>query len=250
VDTGADLVCFPEYFGGVRSDGPRYIPTAFAEPDHPVLAAMRAAARDTGTWVLAGSLGVLVDGKVVNRACVISSDGAIVARYDKIHLFDIDLGEGEPHRESATIAAGDQAVVAPTPWGGLGLSICYDLRFPQLYQTLALNGADMLTVPAGFTKATGTGHWHVLVRARAIETGSYVLASNQNGTLVGGGESFGHSLIVDPWGRVLADGGENEGFVVAEIDPAKVEEARKRIPALANARDFTVRTIEAGGDPS
>jgi predicted amidohydrolase len=239
-DAGAELVCFPEYFGGVRSDGPRYIPTAFAEAEHPVLAAMQAGARDTGTWILAGSLGILVADRIVNRAYVISSDGVIVARYDKIHLFDIDLGDSEPHRESATIAPGEQAVVAPTPWGGLGLSICYDLRFPQLYQSLARNGAIMLTVPAGFTRATGSGHWHVLVRARAIETGSYVLAPCQNGTLVGGGESFGHSLIVDPWGRVLADGGEGDGFIVAEIDPAAVTEARTRIPALSNARDFSL----------
>jgi predicted amidohydrolase len=246
VDAGADFVTFPEYFGGVRSDGASYIPTAFPQASHPVLAAMRESAKEARIWLLLGSVGVTVEGgRIANRSYVIDSDGHIAARYDKIHLFDVDLGPGEIHKESATISPGSEAVVAETPWGKLGLSVCYDLRFPQLYQALARAGASMLAVPAGFTQLTGKAHWHVLLRARAIETGSYVIAPCQNGTLAGGATCFGHSLIVDPWGEVLADGGEDEGFIVADIDPAKSAEARRRIPALANAREFTIRTAEA-----
>lgn len=248
VDAGADFVAFPEYFGGVRSDGAAYIPTAFPEATHPVLAAMRETAKAARVWLLLGSIGVIVDGgRIANRSYVIDSDGHIAARYDKIHLFDVDLGPGEIHKESATISPGSEAVVAETPWGKLGLSVCYDLRFPQLYQALARAGASMLAVPAGFTRLTGSAHWHVLLRARAIETGSYVIAPCQNGTLAGGATCFGHSLIVDPWGEVLADGGEDEGFIVADIDPEKSADARRRIPALANAREFTIRTAEAVG---
>jgi deaminated glutathione amidase len=246
VDAGADFIALPEYFGGVRSEGAAYIPTAFPEATHPVLAALRESAKAARVWLLLGSLGVTVDGgRIANRSYVIDSEGHIAARYDKIHLFDVDLGPGEVHTESATISPGAEAVVAETPWGGIGLSVCYDLRFPQLYQALARAGAFMLAVPAGFTRLTGEAHWHVLNRARAIETGSYVIAPCQNGTLTGGAACFGHSLIVDPWGIVLADGGEDEGFVVADIDPAKSADARRKIPALANARDFVVRTPRA-----
>jgi deaminated glutathione amidase len=246
VAAGADLICLPEFFGGVRSDGPQFIATAYLEESHPVLQECRAAAKAMGRWFLLGSLGVTVDGgRVANRSYVIDAAGRIAARYDKIHLFDVDLGEGKAYRESATISAGSEAVVAETPWGGLGLSVCYDLRFPQLYRTLTQAGAAMLAVPAAFTRLTGRAHWHVLVRARAIENGAYVFAPCQNGTLAGGGECYGHSVIVDPWGEVLADGGEEEGFVIADIDPAKVAEARRRIPALSNDRDFSVRAAEA-----
>ena len=241
---GADLVCLPEFFGGVRTDGPRFIPTAFPEDSHPVLSAWRQASRLANRWSLLGSLGVRLPGGggIANRSYLIDAEGRIAARYDKIHLFDVDVGHF--YRESQTITAGYEAVVAETPWGGLGLSICYDLRFPQLYQSLARNGAAFLAVPAAFTRVTGA-HWHVLVRARGIETGSYVFAPCQNGILVGGGECFGHSLIVDPWGQVLADAGENDGFIIADIDPEKVAEARRRIPALANAREFSISPIGA-----
>lgn len=238
---GARLVLLPEYFSGIRTEGSRLIPTAFAEPEHPALPAFRAAARDLGLWVLLGSLAVIrPDGKIANRSYLIDAAGRIAASYDKVHLFDVDLGAGKDYRESATIAPGSDAVVAEMPWGGLGLSVCYDLRFPQLYRALAQAGANMLAVPAAFTRITGRAHWHVLCRARAIENGAYVLAPCQNGTLVGGGECFGHSLIVDPWGTVLADGGEEEGVVIAEIDPARVEEARRRIPSLSHDRDFAL----------
>ena len=245
VAAGADLVCFPEFFGGVQADGPRFVPTAFPQGSHPVLSALRRSAVSSRRWLLLGSLGVtLGDGRIANRSYLIDPEGGIAARYDKIHLFDVDLGAGKAYRESATISAGSEAVVAKTPWGQLGLSVCYDLRFPQLYRALAKAGATMLAIPAAFTRLTGKAHWHVLVRARAIENGAYVFAPCQNGTLAGGGECYGHSLIVDPWGEVLADGGEDEGFIIADIDPAKVAEARRRIPALANDRPFTVTTAE------
>jgi predicted amidohydrolase len=243
---GAKLVTLPEYFSGVRTEGHRVVPTSFRENEHPAIPAFAAAAKELGLWVLLGSLGIVrADGRIDNRSYLVDPTGRIAARYDKIHLFDVDLEAGKEYRESATIAPGSVAVVADTPWGGLGLSICYDLRFPQLYRRLAHEGATMLAVPAGFTKLTGKAHWYVLCRARAIENGAYVIAPCQNGTLEGGAECFGHSLIVDPWGEILADGGEEEGIVIAEIDPAKVTEARRRIPALTHDRDFSTEREEA-----
>ena len=240
---GAKLVALPEYFSGVSTEGYRVLPVAFREGEHPAIPAFVTAARELGIWILLGSLGIVRnDGRIANRAYVLDPSGSIAALYDKIHLFDVDLEAGKEYRESATIAPGSAAVVADTPWGGLGLSICYDLRFPQLYRRLAHEGATMLAVPAGFTKLTGEAHWHVLCRARAIENGAYVIAPCQNGTLRGGAECFGHSLIVDPWGKVLADGGEDEGIVIAEIDPEAVTRARKRIPALTHDRAFTARS--------
>ena len=239
---GAQLILLPEYFSGIRTEGSRLIPTAFREEEHPALPAFNTLARELGLWILLGSLAVIrPDGKIANRGYMFDPSGRVSARYDKIHLFDVDLGEGKDYRESATIAPGSEAVVAETPWGGLGLSVCYDLRFPLLYRALAQNGATMLAIPAAFTRLTGRAHWHVLNRARAIENGAYVLAPCQNGTLAGGGECFGHSLIVDPWGEVLADGGDEEGVIVTEIDPREVIQARSRIPALQHDRDFAVR---------
>ena len=238
-DAGADLICTPEYFSGLRTENGLFHPAAFAEAEHPVLPAFAAAAREWKAWFLLGSLGVLnPDGRISNRAYVIDSGGGIVARYDKIHMFDVVLESG-PLTESATIAPGDRSVVAPTPWGGLGLSICYDLRFAPLYRQLAHNGATVLAAPAAFTRVTGEAHWHVLNRARAIEHGCYMIAPCQYGEIEGGGACFGHSLIVDPWGTVLADGGDGEGVVLAEIDPAKVAEARAKIPALTHDRPIT-----------
>ena len=243
---GAKLITLPEYFSGVRTEGHRVVPTAFRESEHPAIPALAAAAKEHNIWILLGSLGIVrTDGRIDNRSYLIDASGRIAARYDKIHLFDVNLEAGKEYRESATIAPGSVAVVADTPWGGLGLSICYDLRFPQLFRQLAHDGAIMLAVPAGFTKLTGKAHWHVLCRARAIENGAYVIAPCQNGTLEGGAECFGHSLIVDPWGEILADGGKNEGVVIAEIDPAKVIEARLRIPSLTHDRDFSTEAAEA-----
>jgi deaminated glutathione amidase len=243
---GAKLITLPEYFSGVRTEGHRVIPTSFRESEHPAIPALAAAAKELNVWILLGSLGVVrADGRIDNRSYLIDPAGRIAARYDKIHLFDVNLEAGKEYRESATIAPGSVAVVADTPWGGLGLSICYDLRFPQLFRRLAHEGATMLAIPAGFTKLTGKAHWHTLCRARAIENGAYAIAPCQNGTLEGGAECFGHSLIVDPWGEVLADGGEDEGVVIAEIDPAKVVEARRRIPALTHDRDFSTERESA-----
>ena len=175
---------------------------------------------------------------MANRSLLIDAAGEVVARYDKLHLFDVSLRGCERYRESDTVKPGAAAVVAPTPWGLLGLSICYDVRFPQLYRALAQAGASYLAIPSAFTRTTGEAHWHVLVRARAIETGAYVFAPAQSGLHAEGRRTYGHSLIVDPWGAVLADAGEEEGAIVATIDPARVAEARRMIPALEHDRPF------------
>jgi predicted amidohydrolase len=236
---GARLIALPEYFSGLRTEGPRIIPVAFRETEHPAIPAFAAAARNLEVTILLGSLGVMApDGRIFNRSCLIDRNGRIAARYDKIHLFDVDVEAGKSVRESATIAPGDEAVVAAAEGAVFGLSICYDLRFAQLYRALAQAGAEILAVPAAFTRLTGQAHWHVLNRARAIENGAFVVAPCQYGTLAGGAECYGHSLIVDPWGRVLADGGEEEGFVIAEIDLAEVAAARRRIPSLRHDRPF------------
>jgi len=180
-----------------------------------------------------------MDGKILNRSIMLDPTGHIAARYDKLHLFDVDLGDGKIYRESATIAPGAEAVLAPCAGSLIGLSVCYDLRFPELYRSYAQAGAEMLAVPAAFTRMTGQAHWHVLNRARAIENGSFVIAPCQFGTLAGGAECFGHSLIVDPWGRVLADGGEEENVALADIDLDLVTETRRRIPSLRHDRPFT-----------
>ena len=170
--------------------------------------------------------------------------GQIVARYDKIHLFDVDLPNGESHRESATIVAGTSAVNVPLPWGMLGLSVCYDLRFPEQYKALAMAGASFLAVPAAFTAQTGRAHWHILLRARAIETGCFVLAAAQGGTHETGRSTYGHSLIVSPWGEILGEAGEDPGVIMADIDPAEVIAARQRIPALQHACPIKVVTLD------
>jgi deaminated glutathione amidase len=243
IDRGAAIVCLPEYFSGVALKEGLLHPAAFEESRHPVLQAFADLARERRTWLLLGSLGIFAaDGRIFNRGYLLDPRGAVAARYDKIHLFDVELTRGAPLRESATIAPGNCAVLADTGLCTMGLSICYDLRFPHLYRRLAQAGAEVLAVPAAFTRLTGEAHWHVLNRARAIENGCYVAAPCQYGTLPGGAECFGHSLIVDPWGSVLADGGEEEGIVLAEIDPAEVARSRVRIPALGHDRAFTLQT--------
>jgi predicted amidohydrolase len=239
VRQGAQFVAAPEYCAGLDTKDGKVFPVAFPEAQHPALPALQALAQQHGIWFLAGSIGVTAeDGRVRNRSFMLRPDGAIAARYDKIHLFDIDLGDGHSYRESATVAPGAEAAVSDCVEGTIGLSICYDLRFAALYRTYGQAGVDMLAIPAAFTKVTGQAHWHTLIRARAIENGAFVIAPGQCGTLAGGAECFGHSLIVDPWGRVLADGGESEGVIVAEIDRAKVAETRGRIPSLRHGRDF------------
>jgi deaminated glutathione amidase len=186
------------------------------------------------------------DGKVANRAFVFGPDGALAATYDKIHMFDVDLDNGESWRESATYEPGKQSTVVDLPFGRTGLAVCYDLRFPQLFRAQALAGASVLTVPAAFTRQTGEAHWHVLLRARAIENGAFVIAAAQGGKHEDGRETFGHSMIVDPWGRILAEAdGDVPGVVIAEIDIGEVANARGKVPNLKNGRDFTV--AETGG---
>ncbi len=251
IERGARIICLPEYFSGLTLEGGQLRPAAFEEGRHPVLQAFVDLARETRVWLLLGSLGVLAgDGRTFNRGYLLDPAGTVAARYDKIHMFDVELTEGESLRESATIAPGDQAVVADTGFCRLGLSICYDLRFPQLYRRLAQTGAELLAIPAAFTRVTGEAHWHVLVRARAIENGCYVAAPCQYGTLPGGADCFGHSLIVDPWGRVLADGGEDEGIILADIDPAEVAKARAHIPALTDDREYAAPHIARATDQS
>ncbi|MCU0894046.1 MAG: carbon-nitrogen hydrolase family protein [Rhodospirillales bacterium] len=236
---GAEFILLPENVAMIEPIQAKQREKALPEAGHPALPALAEEAAKRGVWILIGSLAVLRDdGRVANRSLLIDSAGRVVARYDKIHLFDVDLGPKESYRESAVIAPGDVGVVAETPWGRLGMSVCYDLRFPQLYRALAKAGADFIAIPAAFTRTTGAAHWHVLVRARAIETGCYVLAPAQTGTHAEGRLTFGHSLIVDPWGVVLADAGEDVGIVTAELDPERVADARRRVPALMHDRDF------------
>jgi predicted amidohydrolase len=245
-EDGADFVMTPEVTNFIES-GRRRHDKAHRESGDPALAAFRALARETGAWLLLGSLVIDIAGepgveegetRLANRSFLIDPEGAIAARYDKIHMFDVDLAGGESYRESNAYRPGSRTVVAATPWGRLGLTVCYDLRFPQLYRALAKAGADFLTIPSVFTVPTGRAHWHVLMRARAIETGSFVFAPAQWGEHAGGRRSYGHSLIVDPWGEVLADGGEGVGIVSARIDPARVAEVRRMVPSLGHDRGF------------
>jgi len=241
---GADLICLPEYFACLDVSEGGFELGAHSEQSHPALPFLRALAKELRVWLQLGSLAIKTTGRRIrNRSYLIDADGRVVASYDKIHLFDVDLAGGESYRESDKIDAGAHAVVSPTPWGPLGFSICYDLRFPQLYRTLAQAGAMYLTVPAAFTRKTGQAHWHTLLRARAIETGSYVFAPCQYGRH-GIAETYGHSLVVDPWGEVVADGGDGRGFVIASVDPRRVHESRRMIPALRHDRPFALQSVE------
>jgi len=234
---GAAMVFAPEMAGLLDRDRARAAGSIQAEDADPVLAAVRDAAAKAGIWVQLGSLAIRRDdGRLVNRGFVIDDSGAIRARYDKLHLFDADLPTGESWRESASYAAGDAAVVVDTPLGPLGLTICYDLRFAGLYAALAQAGAELLAIPAAFTRPTGKAHWHALLRARAIETGCFVIAAAQAGAHEDGRTTYGHSLVVDPWGDVLLDMGEARGLGFAEVDPARVADVRARMPVLQHHR--------------
>ncbi len=237
---GAELICLPENFSLIQVNDAMLLAEAYPEHKHPALPRFRALARELCVWLLLGSLSIKMEsGKLHNRSYLIDAEGRIAARYDKIHLFDVSLKAGESYHETATLEPGDRAVTARTPWGMLGLSVCYDLRFPYLYRALAQAGARFLAIPAAFTRTTGQAHWHVLIRARAIETGSFVFAPGQCGVRRSGRATYGHSLIVDPWGRVLADGGDEPGFILADIDPTKADEVRRMIPALQHDRVFS-----------
>ncbi|TAL02002.1 MAG: carbon-nitrogen hydrolase family protein [Rhodospirillaceae bacterium] len=240
VEDGAALVLMPENVSMMTWGRQSTLANAMAEPDHVALRAFRALAKDLKIWLHAGSLSVLVgDGKVANRTYVIDPDGNVAAFYDKIHMFDVDLGNGERYAESATFHPGAAAVCVDLPWGRLGLTICYDLRFPHLYRHLAQAGADFIVVPAAFTRLTGEAHWHVLLRARAIETGCFILAPAQTGTHAGGRQTYGHALMVNPWGEVLADAGLTPGMIAEKIDVAEVACARGRVPAVAVEANFS-----------
>lgn len=242
-DQGADFILTPEVTSLLTSDKAHQRAVVVREEADPALAAFRGLAAELETWLLIGSLPLLEgdDGKFVNRSFLLDPAGAIRARYDKIHLFDVELGEGRSFRESDQYQGGRSGVVAETPFGSVGLSVCYDVRFPQLYRAYAQAGAAILTVPSAFTPWTGEAHWHALLRARAIECGAFVLAPAQTGDHGGGRQTYGHSLVVDPWGQVLADGGTDVGVVMADLDLAAVAEARARIPALGHDVAFKVR---------
>ena len=234
---GAVMLFTPEMSGLIDRDRTRAAASIVVEDDDPVLARVCAAAAEAGIWVHLGSLAVRrADGRFANRGFVIDPSGIIRARYDKLHLFDVDLPTGESWRESAAYAAGDAAIVTQTPIGMLGASICYDLRFPDLYRALSDAGATVLSVPAAFTRPTGAAHWHVLLRARAIESASYVVAAAQTGVHADGRATYGHSLVIDPWGTVVLDMGEAAGLGYADISPDSVADVRTRIPALDHRR--------------
>jgi predicted amidohydrolase len=239
---GAGLIATPENTGVMQHGSERIIAAGRTEADHPALAAFRALARETGAWLLIGSLWIArpKSTRVVNRSYLIDSDGGIAAAYDKIHMFDVDLPSGEQYRESKNFAPGDTARAVATPWGMLGMTVCYDLRFPHLYRRLAQAGAQFIAIPSSFTQPTGEAHWHVLLRARAIETGAFVFAPAQCGVHPGERRTYGHSLIVDPWGKVLADAGEAPGFIIADIDLGLVAKARASIPAWRNDTAFSL----------
>lgn len=253
-DGGADFVLTPENTGLTEPVGRLRREKARDEANHPVLAALREVAQETGVWLLIGSLAVDLsrepgaaegERRLANRSYLVDSSGAIVARYDKIHMFDVDLAGGESYRESNAFRPGGRAVLAETPWGLLGMTVCYDLRFPHLYRALAKSGADFLAIPSAFTVPTGKAHWHVLMRARAIENGCFVFAPAQWGEHAEGRRTYGHSLIVDPWGEVLADAGEGVGVVSARIDVAAIAKARGMVPSLRHDRSFSEPELAA-----
>ncbi|MCK4939937.1 MAG: carbon-nitrogen hydrolase family protein [Rhodospirillaceae bacterium] len=240
---GADLVMLPENVSMMTWGRENIISNARPEQDHPAITAFADLAAELGIWLHGGTFAIDTGDGLVNRTIVFSPDGKIAARYDKIHMFDVDLGDGESYQESETFNPGTASVLLDLPWGRMGLSTCYDVRFPHLYRGLAQGnnggGADFFAVPAAFTRTTGRAHWHTLLRARAIENGCFVFAPAQTGNHVAGRQTFGHSLVISPWGEVLADAGIDPGIIMANIDPAEVAKARAKIPSLANERPFT-----------
>jgi predicted amidohydrolase len=236
---GADIITLPEYCGGLKTAGSAFAPPFETEENHPVLKGLRDFAKNKKKFILIGSIAISGPAdKILNRSYIIDDFGNIISRYDKIHLFDIKLSESELYRESSTVHGGETAVICQTPLGCFGQTICYDLRFPHLFRDLSQAGAEILFVPAAFTKKTGEAHWHVLNRARAIENGVFVVAPCAVGKVEGGGECYGHSLIINPWGEVLADAGADSGFINVNIDLEEVDSTRKRIPSLSNDKAF------------
>lgn len=249
VAQGANYVQTPEVSNMMQLNRQALFAQLKSEEDDLSLKAYRELARELNIHLHVGSLALrFSEEKAVNRSFLIGPEGTVLASYDKIHMFDIDLPGGESYRESANYQPGETAVISDLPWGRIGLSICYDVRFPALYRALAESGASFITVPSAFTRKTGEAHWHTLLRARAIETGCFIFAAAQCGLHENKRETFGHSLIVDPWGEVLADGGTEPGIVFARIDPSRVETARKAIPSLQHGRRFGVADPKAGPD--
>ncbi len=245
---GASYVLTPEMTNIMEIKRERLFAAITDEEQDPTLAALRESARKHGIYIHIGSLAIKASpDKAANRSFLIDRRGEVIARYDKIHMFDVDLANGESYRESRNFRAGELAVVADLPWGRLGVTVCYDLRFPALYRALAEAGASFFSIPAAFTKQTGEAHWHILLRARAIENGCFVFAAAQGGKHENGRETFGHSLIVDPWGKIIAEGGTEPGVIVADVDPAQVAAARARIPSLLHGR--RVEVIEPMAEP-
>ena len=246
---GADYVQTPEMTNLLEARRERLFANIVEEHSDTSLATFRELAHKLGIYLHVGSLAIrLTHDRAANRSFLISPKGDVLARYDKIHMFDVDLADGEYYRESRTYCSGEQAVLYDLPWGRLGLTICYDLRFPALYRALAEAGATMLAIPSAFTQQTGEAHWHVLIRARAIENGCFVFAAAQGGMHESGRETFGHSLIVDPWGRILAEGGAEPGVIMAEVDLPEVSKARARIPSLQHGRRFEI--VEPMAEPT
>jgi len=245
VGAGAEMLFLPEYCGGLASDGVRFCPPTAQESEHPVLAAIRDFAAKRGVWVQVGSIAVEgPDDKIINRGYMIDGSGAVIGSYDKIHLFDVDLADGATYRESDTVSPGACAQLYDTPFGKIGHTICYDLRFPGLFRDLAQAGAEILCCPAAFTKMTGEAHWHVLNRARAIENTAFVISACAVGPVSGGGQSYGHSLVVNPWGDVLADGGTIAGVVHAQIDLDLAAQTSSRVPSLTHDRPYRLDADE------
>ena len=246
---GAEYVLTPEMTNILAANREQLFAVAVEEEADASLATLREVARKLGIYVHIGSLAIRISpDRAANRSFLVDPKGDILARYDKIHMFDVDLAGGESYRESRNYRPGELAVLADLPWGRLGLTVCYDLRFPALYRALAEAGATVLAIPSAFTKQTGEAHWHVLIRSRAIENGCFVFAAAQGGRHENGRDTFGHSLIIDPWGRIIAEGGTEPGVIVAEINPAEVANARARIPSLQHGRRFEI--VEPLAEPA
>ena len=242
VQAGAKVLFLPEYCGGLASDGQRFCPPSEPEALHPVLAAFQDFAKQAQVWVNLGSIAVDgPEGKLINRGFMLSPDGRITGRYDKIHLFDVNLSADKVYRESDTVEPGNKAVIHDLGFAKLGHAICYDLRFPALFRSLAQEGADILSCPAAFTKMTGEAHWHVLNRARAIENTRFMVSACSVGEVPGGGACYGHSLVVAPWGEVLADGLALPGVIHAQLDLDQVRAASARVPSLEHDRAFAMQ---------
>lgn len=238
--SGAQFIATPENTSFMAADAGAKLQIAMRENDDRSLVAFCALAEELRTWLLIGSLAIkLSDNKTANRSYLIASDGRIAAHYDKIHLFDVDLPNQESYREFNTVTAGEQAVTADLPWGRIGLSVCYDVRFPQLYRTLAKSGAEMLSVPSAFTETTGKSHWQHLLRARAIENGCFVIAPAQGGKHANGRSTYGHSMIVGPWGEILGEAGTEPGVITADLDLDQVTAVHARVPSLQHDRPFS-----------